>query len=222
MNKNVKGILIILSVFMLVFSCSDLSDVKMEIEANDDNEFPGGTETILSEMNGFAASDTENSRQDEYINVALGKNAYAKSSYHDEHSPEKLTDGNEATIWGSSNLDDSDQWIYIDLGESMEISGIGLKWYVYNYKDEKNSKSYHAQKIAIWTSNADNIEGKISSNDFELQYIIENCTGNGPDGIQNIISSSSVTCRYVAVYLSDRNTNINVYGLKEFEVYKKK
>ena len=227
MNKKVKGILIILSVIMLIFSCSDPSDVKIESADNDNNGLSDGPGIILSDnslfpsnesmenYSEFTASGTENSRQNEYINVALDKNAEAKSIYDYAYGPDNVTDGDETTVWGSSSTDSSDPWIYIDLGESMEISGIGLKWYVYT-KGEY-SKSYHAKRIAIWTSNTEKIEDGLMH-----QYTEKNGTGNGTDGIQKIISSTStVTCRYVALNLSERNANINVYALTEFEVYRK-
>ncbi len=64
--------------------------------------------------------------QEEYKDVALGKNITCSGYENDELSIKNINDNNLATRW-SSNFDDN-AWFDIDLGEVYNINGIDLNW----------------------------------------------------------------------------------------------
>lgn len=127
-------------------------------------------------------------------NLAYKKKAYASSGSADEGTggPEAAVDGNKGTRWGSSYSDN--QWIYIDLGEAKDITGVGLYW------EAAYGKAYRVQV----------------SNDA-ANWIDVYTQSNGKGGTE-LIDFPLTHSRYVRM-LGIKRGSVFGYSLWEFEVY---
>lgn len=101
------------------------------------------------------------------------------------------TDGNKTTRWGSDWTDD--QWIYVDLGQTMTIGRVLLRW------ENAYGKSF-----------------KIQSSEDALTWVDLLTISNGSGGVDDLALSG--TGRYVRMLGIARGTDYG-YSLWEFEVY---
>lgn len=72
-------------------------------------------------------------------NLALGKQAIASSAAFtdgEEGKPDNITDGNANTRW-QAELDDREEWIYVDLEQPYDISQVKLIWEAARGKEYK-------------------------------------------------------------------------------------
>jgi len=126
-------------------------------------------------------------------NLAAGKPAVASSTQTGTtNSPAMAVDGNLTTRWESLYSDP--QWIYVDLGQSMEITHVKLSW------ETAYATAYQIQvstDASTWTS------------------IYSTTTGAG--GVSDLTGLKGYG-RYVRMYGTARGTGYG-YSLFEFEVY---
>lgn len=125
-----------------------------------------------------------------FVNIALGKPAYASSCYSNAYPATNVVDGNPATVWGSA-VKDKSQWLFIDLGQICDINGAEIHWY----------SQYFAKQYSIGISS----DGKSWS-------MVMNKTSNG--GIDYI--SGKASCRYIGILLKEPNSI--AYGITEFKI----
>ena len=125
-----------------------------------------------------------------YENIAIGKNCGSSGIYSPQYLCSKAVDGLLETAWGSA-LNPMTQWIYVDLGLKMQISGIGLKWYL----------NYYAKYYEIY----------ISDNFVKWTKVYTKTNGLGGDEA----FMGSTECRYIGILCIGKNQL--AYGLKEFE-----
>lgn len=125
------------------------------------------------------------------VNLALNKQAF-ESDHEGNYLPSAAFDGNVNTRWSSAFSDP--QWIYVDLGQSMTVSGVRLNW-----------ENAYGKTYIIQVSN--------DANQWDDVFPQNNGTGK----IENI-TFSPVSARYVRMYGLTRNTPYG-YSLWEFEVY---
>lgn len=123
-------------------------------------------------------------------NLALNKPVFASSTTYGQ--PGEVTDGNENSRWASASSDN--EWIYVDLGQTEEVNGVGLNW------QEAYAKSFKVQ-----VSNDKNTWTDVYS------------TTEGQTGEQQI-QFSEVSARYVRVLGIERGSYWG-YSLFNFEVY---
>lgn len=124
-----------------------------------------------------------------YENIAIGKAITAKSIFNNQFNETLAVDGDMSTVWGSS-VSDNNQWIYIDLGKSTPIDGLGFKWF----------GNYYAKKYDLY----------ISGDGVNWNHIVTITNGD-----KELYGSASV--RYIGIYCTEKNDI--AYGLAEFEVY---
>jgi hypothetical protein len=124
------------------------------------------------------------------VNLARGRPAVASTSYSGL-PPSNATDGNTASRW-SSQFSDND-WIYVDLGSSLAINRIVLRW------ETAYGRGYKIQ---------------VSSNASTWSDVYSTTTGDG--GADDITLAASG--RYVRMLGTQRATMYG-YSLWEFEVY---
>ncbi len=125
-------------------------------------------------------------------NLALGKPVVASSTQTGANAPAMATDGDLVSRWESQYTDP--QWIYVDLGQSMEVTHVKLNW------ETAYGKAYQIQvsnDAATWTN------------------IYTTTTGDG--GIDDLTGLKGYG-RYVRMYGTVRGTGYG-YSLLEFEVY---
>lgn len=122
---------------------SDLGDIarKINLKAN-----------TATELKIRLAEDGER-------NLALKKTAVASSQSNDQQTAAQAVDGNLGTRWGASEA--ADNWIYVDLGESYDITNVKLHWedsYARKYKIQVSDDAEH------WTDvfTNDNNEGGLN------------------------------------------------------------
>lgn len=127
----------------------------------------------------------------EYVNIAPGKNIYAKSQFSADFPVTNANDGNTATAWGS-NITDASQWLYIDLGAPTPIDGLRVKWFAPFYA--KSYDIYISNDAQTWTKAV--TINKANGNDDEL------------------LGSASI--RYIGLLFKSKNDA--GYGIREFEV----
>ncbi len=126
-----------------------------------------------------------------FKNLALNKTATA-SSVEQGLKAENAVDGNVTTRWASQFTDN--EWIYVDLGETVDISSVKLKW------ETAYGKSY---KIFV-------------SDDASAWNEVYSTTSS--DGGTDEITGLTAKGRYVKMQGVKRNTSWG-YSLYEFEVY---
>ena len=125
-------------------------------------------------------------------NLALGKTAIASSIQTGSTlTPAKATDGIPTSRWGSLATDN--EWIYVDLGQSMPIGRVLLRW------ENAYGSSYKIQ---------------ISGNTTNWSDLTTITGGNG--GVDDLAVAG--TGRYVRMLGLTRGTGYG-YSLYEFEVY---
>ena len=144
-------------------------------------------------------------------NVALGKQAFAKSSEADTTLPENLTDGDTISRdsrWASGQSE-KPTWAYVDLGYTYNVRTVRLFW------ETRKPTSYEIQIAADGTD----LEGEGA---WETVY-----TGERPaEKIDVIVLDKAHTARYVRVLVNDYDAkdpdsegswdNVSLY---EIEVY---
>ncbi|ODS36940.1 MAG: hypothetical protein A7315_04445 [Candidatus Altiarchaeales archaeon WOR_SM1_79] len=145
-----------------------------------------------------------NKREDKYIggydsycfmeDLNLFAREVAASSVEGNNScltPDNAMDNNPSTRWSSGFSDN--QWIYLDLGKSVEFNRVVLRW------EAAFGKSY-----------------KIQVSDDKQNWTTVYSTATGDGGVDEI-TFSPVTARYVRMYGTERGTGWG-YSLWEFEV----
>ncbi|EFM11780.1 glycoside hydrolase family 5 [Paenibacillus curdlanolyticus YK9] len=125
-------------------------------------------------------------------NAALNKPASASSIEDSGKTAAMAFDGNASTRWSSTYADP--QWISVDLGSAVDITGVMLNWEV------AYGKAYQIQT---------------SLDNSSWSTVYSTTTGDG--GIDNI-SFSTQKARYVKMYGTQRGTSYG-YSLWDFEVY---
>jgi beta-glucosidase len=126
------------------------------------------------------------------VNLALNKTAVSSSNESASLTPNYAVDGNISTRWSSAFSDP--QWIYVDLGSSVNINAVKLRW------EAACGKAYKIQvsnDAAAWTD------------------VYSTTTGDG--GIDDI-TFITTSARYVRMYGTTRGTTYG-YSLYEFEIY---
>lgn len=126
-------------------------------------------------------------------NFAANKPATASSIYPTFNVPAYVSDGNEMTRWSSIQGIDP-QWIYVDLGQTRNISRVRLNW-----------ENAYASVYKIQTSN-----DKLTWTD-----VYSTTTGDG--GIDDI-NFTSTSAKYVRMYGTQRAGTWG-YSLYELAVY---
>jgi hypothetical protein len=125
-------------------------------------------------------------------NLALNRPVVASSAQTGVNAPAAVVDGNATTRWESAFSDP--QWLYVDLGQPMEVTRVVLRWeaaYATAYKLQVSTDA------STWTD------------------IYATTTGAG--GVSDL-SGLKGYGRYVRVYGTARATGYG-YSLWEFEVY---
>lgn len=126
------------------------------------------------------------------VNLALGK-AVTTSSYEaNERNASMAVDGNSGTRWASTAEDPS--WITIDLGNTMDVCKVVLKW-----------EAAYGAKYRIEVSQ--------DGNTWERAY-----AETASDGGMDEIHFATMSARYIRMYGIQRGTVFG-YSLYEFEVY---
>ena len=125
-------------------------------------------------------------------NLALNKPTVASSSQVNTNSPAMAVDGNATTRWESQYTDA--QWIYVDLGQPMEVTHVKLSW------EAAYAKTYQIQ---------------VSNDAVNWTNIYSTTTGAG--GVNDLTGLKGYG-RYVRMNATLRGTGYG-YSLFEFEVY---
>jgi RHS repeat-associated protein len=125
-------------------------------------------------------------------NLALNKTVYVSSSQSATYAGAYTVDGSTNSRWSSSFSDP--QWIYVDLGNTYNVSAVILHWeYAYG-------SAYQIQ---------------VSSDASAWTTVYSTTTGDG--GVDQV-TFTATAARYVRMYGTARAT-IYGYSLWEFEVY---
>jgi hypothetical protein len=125
-------------------------------------------------------------------NLALGKSATASSVEAAGLEASKAVDGSGTTRWSSAFSDP--QWIYVDLGSTMNVNQVILKW-----------EAAYATAFQI----------QVSTDATNWTTVWSTTTGTG--GTQTI-NFTATNARYVRMYGTARGT-VYGYSLWELEVY---
>ncbi|MGB0385677.1 MAG: carbohydrate binding domain-containing protein [Ardenticatenaceae bacterium] len=146
---------------------------------------------MSAESNVMAASESEVELL-QGGNLALNQPVVSSSNENDDLPPENAVDGDPSTRWASEFSDP--QWIYVDLGASVEIDRVLLNW------EGAYSSEYELQ---------------VSDDATNWTTIHTETAGDG--GVDDITGLNAMG-RYVRMYGTARGT---IYGhsLWEFEVY---
>ncbi len=144
-------------------------------------------------------------------NVALGKQAFAKSSEADTTLPENLTDGDTISRdsrWASGQSE-KPTWAYVDLGYTYNVRTVRLFW------ETRKPTSYEIQIAADGTD----LEGEDA---WETVY----AGGRPAEKTDVIVLNEAHTARYVRVLVNDYDAkdpdssgSWNNVSLYEIEVY---
>ncbi len=126
----------------------------------------------------------------DFVLISEDKTYYASSVEHAGLLPPKSFDGDEETRWSSTFSDN--QWLKVDLGESLPIDKIVLKW-----------EEAYATDYKIWGSNDPAQWGSV---------LVDNESGQG--NIEEFTQAYG-EYQYIVIELSDRATP---YGFSLFEV----
>jgi hypothetical protein len=125
-------------------------------------------------------------------NLALSKTATSSSNENSSLGPANAVDGNTSTRWSSAFSDP--QWLRVDLGSSMAVKKVVLRW------ESAYAKSFQIQ---------------VSNNGTSWTTIYTTTAGTG--GTQTLTGLNG-TGRYVRMYGTQRATQYG-YSLYEMEVY---
>jgi hypothetical protein len=133
-------------------------------------------------------------------NLALNKPATVSSSqpgYPGSHA----VDGNLATYWRTVKIKNNEtrapEWIYIDLGANSSVQQVVLKW---------NPINRYATSYSIQTS----------TDGTNWTTVYSTSSGNGGT---DTISFAPTTARYVRLYTTAWNNQVEGNYLDEFEIY---
>jgi endoglucanase Acf2 len=124
-------------------------------------------------------------------NIALGKTAVSSSNENGAMLPGNATDGALGTRWSSGRTDT--EWIYIDLGTSLPLTDVTLRW-----------EAAYGRQYAI--------EG---TNSLSGSWTVLATKTNGTGGVDTLPVSGSY--RYVRMRGIERGT-VYGYSLWEFEI----
>ena len=113
-------------------------------------------------------------------NLALHKQTYTSSNESNSFSASNAVDGNVSTRWSSQFVEPS--WIYIDLGNDVEINKVILRW------EDAYAKKYEIQ---------------ISSNTTTWTTMFSE---NNSNGFTDEINFGLITTRYIRMYGIERAT----------------
>lgn len=125
-------------------------------------------------------------------NIAINKTATASSVEAGGLEAAKAFDGNSATRW--SSLYTNTQWIYVDLGDTYNISRVKINW---EAAYGKNFRIQVSSNASSWTT-------------------IKTVTNN--TSLTNDFTGLSGSGRYVRMYATARGTSYG-YSIYEMEVY---
>lgn len=126
-------------------------------------------------------------------NLAYQKQVVASSISEEAGSAAAITDGNSGSRWTSSYTDN--QWVYVDLGKTEQISQVIVEW------EAAYAKAYKIQ---------------VSEDARNWKDVF---TENNSDGGSDRITFHKTNARYVRMYALKRATEYGV-SIYEFEVYK--
>lgn len=131
-------------------------------------------------------------------NLAENKPAFSSSDENTGLTASSAVDGNDGTRWACQHINSFDitEWMYVDLGASVEVTGVLLKWQGLSY----------ATEYKIQTS----LDG-LSWNDAYTET-------NGTNGDVKIDFAAS-SGRYVRIDATKKFRNVYGISLYEFEVY---
>ena len=129
------------------------------------------------------------------VNIALGKPITA-SSFRAENPPENGNDNNNRTHWRSRKVDlnNREEWLMVDLGSSVSIGLVIVRWY----------KTYYATEYEFETSN--------NATDWLTVF----STTGGQEGEQGFTVVAN-PARYVRLKMI--RDNKLTYRLEEIEIY---
>ncbi len=125
-------------------------------------------------------------------NIFIEATASSIEDDNPEYAPGKAIDGNMETRWSSQHGSDP-QWICVDFGQRVSISGVTLHW-----------EGAYAVSYSI----------EVSDDKESWTEVYSTTTG---DGDTDEITFSKITARYIRVYGSQRATEWG-YSLYEFEI----
>ncbi|OJU51201.1 MAG: beta-mannosidase [Bacteroidales bacterium 45-6] len=102
-------------------------------------------------------------------NIALKKTVVASST--GQGKPESVTDGDNSTRWSAVSTDD--EWIYVDLGETQNVNGVGLNWEYSAAKKYKIQVSNDAKnwKTVFYVDNGREGAIRIDFEDQKARYV---------------------------------------------------
>lgn len=124
------------------------------------------------------------------VNLALHQPVYASSTSYGD--PGMVADGNDGTRWASNSRDD--EWIYVDLGATQSVNGVGLN---FEYAYAKSYKIDVSDDAKTWKEIYSGTEGRV--------------------GLQQV-TFPEVAARYVRMRGVERGSYFG-YSLYDFEVY---
>ena len=158
-------------------------------------------EPFCTTINGISASSNSVTNIYRFVspnqNLALHRPCTASATAEDHLQPGNATDGNRTTRWSSPYFGYDDSWIYVDLGERVQIGSVVLLW----ENDEVYGKRYSLQVSDDATT-------------WRTVY-----TENGGSGAEHVVRlSQPATGRYVKMQGIERSS-IWGYSLCEFQVY---
>lgn len=125
-------------------------------------------------------------------NIALNKVAYASNEETTNFTVNKAFDGDLNTRWATAWSDP--QWVYVDLGSTLDVQRVKLRW------ESAYGKSYKIQ---------------VSNDTTNWTDVYSTTTGDGNIDDINVTPTKS---RYVRMYGTQRGSQYG-YSLYEFEVY---
>ncbi len=130
-------------------------------------------------------------------NLAQGKVAFSSSNENNTYAAVNITDGDSSSRWASSSNSSTD-WVYVDLGESKDISKVIINW-----------------------ENAYATQFQIQISDDATAWTDVYKTYNGTGGLQEISLDKTYTGRYVRVYCTQKFNYQWGYSIYELGVYGK-
>lgn len=128
-------------------------------------------------------------------NLALGKDAVCSSVESNAYTASNTTDGDLSSRW-ASNSGSSTDWLYVDLGESKDISKVLINW-----------ENAYATQFQV----------QVSDDATTWQEVYR--TYNGKGGLQEIELDKACKARYVRVYCTQKFNYSWGYSIFELGVY---